>query len=252
MINHLTDTAEHRAIAQGKGRWGDPDFPKIGWEFIGVTDKQNLTGRCEACGAAIRYVQHLTHVLEDYVLDAGCVCAGYLTEDAEQALTRHKAAARAAKAVRDTARRAEKQRVLDEASAEAHRVRDAARQEEVARMATIASDCATYTSRIQTEIDSDQAEEAYQLDPENWAALDWRRTGRLYWEATYWVHLHCRPTDDRITYVVKWSYDKATWSVRFSTVNGGWSYKKAYFGTSFAARRYVEQLLRPSLETELN
>lgn len=76
MINHLTDTAEHRAIAQGKGRWGDPDFPKIGWEFIGITDMKSLTGRCEACGAPIRYIQHLTHVLEDYVLNAGCVCAG--------------------------------------------------------------------------------------------------------------------------------------------------------------------------------
>ena len=92
------------------------------------------------CNTPIRYVQHLTHLIEDDI-ETGCVCSGYLTGELDRAVERHTAfvkdarndAARAKTAAKKAAKeaaRAEKQRIKDEEDAEAKRIKDEAQRAE--------------------------------------------------------------------------------------------------------------------------
>lgn len=58
-----------------------PGMPRKGWIYEGCTDLKSLSGSCEACGTAIRYVHTLSHPAEDLMIEVGCVCAEHLCED---------------------------------------------------------------------------------------------------------------------------------------------------------------------------
>nr|WP_281722813.1 hypothetical protein [Nitrosomonas nitrosa] len=52
--------------------------PKFGWEFAGWEDLENLSGTCDCCGAAIRYVFCVSH--ESWgVMEVGEICCDNLT-----------------------------------------------------------------------------------------------------------------------------------------------------------------------------
>lgn len=68
--------------------WNREDVPKTGWVCTGVTDLGEPVGVCEMCGhQIIRYVHHMFH--PDYgSLGVGCICAGKMEGDIEQAKKR--------------------------------------------------------------------------------------------------------------------------------------------------------------------
>src|SRR5690606_22099214 len=73
---------EARSIALGKGAWGDPEFPRSGWDCIAIVDMLEETVKCEACqSTTIRFAHVLTHPQSKRHLKVGCVCAGYLLGD---------------------------------------------------------------------------------------------------------------------------------------------------------------------------
>lgn len=139
----LDTRSEREAIDKKEGLWGDPSSPKTGWEYVGIRDLGEPTGKCEACGTLIRFVQTLYHPEAVGYVDAGCVCAGRLTGDPETAARRdrdmqtkaRKAAER--KKAEDTQREAEEKAALEllwvdaleETPANAARRRLAAEQE---------------------------------------------------------------------------------------------------------------------------
>lgn len=59
--------------------WGG-GFPRRGWTSHLVQDLGDLSGSCEACGTAIRYVHHLSHPAHAGKA-VGVECAGELTGD---------------------------------------------------------------------------------------------------------------------------------------------------------------------------
>ncbi len=68
--------------------WNRPDFPKTRWFCSGVTDLGAPSAVCELCGhQVIRYVHHM-HNPDYSSLDVGCVCAGKLEGNIEQARQR--------------------------------------------------------------------------------------------------------------------------------------------------------------------
>lgn len=68
--------------------WKRDDVPKSGWMCVGITDLGEPTGVCEMCGhQIIRYVHHMIHPLYR-PLGVGCVCAGKMEGDIEQARER--------------------------------------------------------------------------------------------------------------------------------------------------------------------
>ena len=72
--------------------WNDPDFPKIGWVYTGITDLGSPSGICQMCGfQIIRYVHHMYHMETGRQLDCGCVCAGKLEGDIDKARKREAA-----------------------------------------------------------------------------------------------------------------------------------------------------------------
>lgn len=86
----MSTTAGHRAprsnegksIAAGRGRWGDPTFPKSGWQNLAVLDLGAPCLRCEACQSTrVRFVHLITHPEIFGQYRVGCICAGNLTGD---------------------------------------------------------------------------------------------------------------------------------------------------------------------------
>jgi len=81
----MAGRSEQALIARGAGKWGDPTFPKEGWEFVREQDRGVQDFVCEMCEyKVIRNVQHLCHP-SGLRLAAGCICAGHLTGDLEAA-----------------------------------------------------------------------------------------------------------------------------------------------------------------------
>ena len=70
--------------------WKRDDVPKTGWVCTGITDLGEPVGVCEMCGhQIIRYVHHMSH--PDFCgLDVGCICAGKMEGNIEQAKKREK------------------------------------------------------------------------------------------------------------------------------------------------------------------
>ena len=68
--------------------WKRDDVPKTGWVCTGVTDLGEPVGVCEMCGhQIIRYVHHMYH--PDFgSLGVGCICAGKMEGNIEQAKKR--------------------------------------------------------------------------------------------------------------------------------------------------------------------
>ena len=68
--------------------WKREDVPKSGWVCTGVTDLGAPVGVCEMCGhQIIRYVHHMQH--PNYrSLNVGCICAGKMEGNIEQAKKR--------------------------------------------------------------------------------------------------------------------------------------------------------------------
>ena len=68
--------------------WKQEDVPKSGWVCTGVTDLGAPVGVCEMCGhQIIRYVHHMQH--PNYrSLNVGCICAGKMEGNIEQAKKR--------------------------------------------------------------------------------------------------------------------------------------------------------------------
>ncbi len=68
--------------------WKRDDVPKTGWVCTGVTDLGEPVGVCEMCGhQIIRYVHHMYHP-NFGSLDVGCICAGKMEGNIEQAKKR--------------------------------------------------------------------------------------------------------------------------------------------------------------------
>lgn len=71
--------------------WNNPEFPKCDWKHVDVIDIADgdpdaPLHTCEACGREdVRYVHQLEHKLWHEVIEVGCICAGKLTGDIEQA-----------------------------------------------------------------------------------------------------------------------------------------------------------------------
>lgn len=74
-----------------KNLWDDPGFPKRDWKHVDVIDVAEGNPdaplhTCEACGREdVRYVHQLEHNLWDEIIEVGCICAGKLTGDIEEA-----------------------------------------------------------------------------------------------------------------------------------------------------------------------
>lgn len=74
-----------------KNLWDDPGFPKRDWKHVDVIDVAESNPdaplhNCEACGREdVRYVHQLEHNLWDEIIEVGCICAGNLTGDIEEA-----------------------------------------------------------------------------------------------------------------------------------------------------------------------
>lgn len=75
-------------LAEYDNLWRREDVPKTGRVCTGITDLGGPTGVCEMCGhQIIRYVHHMYH--PDYrSLGVGCVCAGKMEGNIEQARKR--------------------------------------------------------------------------------------------------------------------------------------------------------------------
>lgn len=68
--------------------WKRDDVPKTGWICTGVTDLGEPVGVCEMCGhQIIRFVHHMYHP-NFGSLDVGCICAGKMEGNIEQAKKR--------------------------------------------------------------------------------------------------------------------------------------------------------------------
>ena len=68
--------------------WKRDDVPKSGWVCTGITDLGEPVGVCEMCGhQIIRYVHHMVHP-NFRSLGVGCVCAGKMEGNIEQAKKR--------------------------------------------------------------------------------------------------------------------------------------------------------------------
>lgn len=68
--------------------WKRSDVPHTGWSCTGITDLGEPSGICQMCGyQIIRYVHHMEH--PQYApLDAGCICAGKMEGNIENAKRR--------------------------------------------------------------------------------------------------------------------------------------------------------------------
>ncbi|MCR5652951.1 MAG: UvrD-helicase domain-containing protein [Ruminococcus sp.] len=77
-----------RKLADTPNLWKRDDVPHSGWTCVGVSDLGAPVGVCEMCGyQIIRYVHHMTH--PSYrPLDVGCICAGKMEGNLEQAIKR--------------------------------------------------------------------------------------------------------------------------------------------------------------------
>lgn len=53
--------------------------PKIGWDYIGEEDLEDLSGTCEYCGTQIRYVFHISHPKAGF-MSVGTLCCDNLTD----------------------------------------------------------------------------------------------------------------------------------------------------------------------------
>ena len=68
--------------------WKRDDVPKTGWVCTGITDLGEPVGVCEMCGhQIIRYVHHMYHP-NFGSLGVGCICAGKMEGNIEQAKKR--------------------------------------------------------------------------------------------------------------------------------------------------------------------
>ena len=67
------------------GKWRRKDVPNHGWICVGIEDTGALCNTCEMCeSASIRYVHWMEHA-EYTTLGVGCVCAGKMEGDHENA-----------------------------------------------------------------------------------------------------------------------------------------------------------------------
>ena len=75
-------------LSEYENLWKRNDVPKEGWVCVGVTDLGAPVGVCEMCGhQIIRYVHHMQHP-QYRSLGVGCICAGKMEGDIEQAKQR--------------------------------------------------------------------------------------------------------------------------------------------------------------------
>lgn len=69
--------------------WKRDDVPHSGWECVGVEDLGAPVGICEMCGyQIIRYAHHMEHKDYPRPLVCGCVCAGKMEGNVEEAKRR--------------------------------------------------------------------------------------------------------------------------------------------------------------------
>ena len=75
-------------------KWNDPSVPKRGWKCDDVEDLG--AGKYQTCAmcdrAHIRFVHLMAHPDHDGMIEAGCVCAGYMEGDHEAPELREKRA----------------------------------------------------------------------------------------------------------------------------------------------------------------
>ncbi len=81
---------EGKEAPKYRNLWDDPDFPKWGWECIGMTDHGEERIICGLCGQQnVRYAHHMRHP-QYGELTAGCTCAGKMECDFERARQRER------------------------------------------------------------------------------------------------------------------------------------------------------------------
>ncbi len=71
------------------GKWSKEGVPHKGWVCFDIEDLGDPLQTCEMCEVqTIRYVHYMEHSDYDENLEVGCVCAGHMEEDYEQAKAR--------------------------------------------------------------------------------------------------------------------------------------------------------------------
>lgn len=82
------NTAKTPNLSEYENLWNRDGVPKKGWVCDGVTDLGAPAGVCQMCGRQIiRYVHHMQHP-QYHALGVGCICAGKMEGDIEQAKRR--------------------------------------------------------------------------------------------------------------------------------------------------------------------
>ena len=76
---------------QASGLWNDPDVPKTGWCCVGISDLGKPSKLCNMCeSATIRYAHHMKHPEYKRMLTVGCICAGKMEGNEQEAISREK------------------------------------------------------------------------------------------------------------------------------------------------------------------
>lgn len=68
----------------GRGLWGKPEVPKTGWICAGMEDLGEPALICGMClSSTVRYVHYMSHAEYNtgHLVAAGCICAGYMSQD---------------------------------------------------------------------------------------------------------------------------------------------------------------------------
>jgi len=71
------------------GQWGNPNIPHSGWECIDVRDLGKPSMTCHMCEREIiRYVHYMMHPKYRNILQVGCICAGKMEGNSQNAKER--------------------------------------------------------------------------------------------------------------------------------------------------------------------
>ncbi|MDR0312508.1 MAG: hypothetical protein LBI14_02830, partial [Treponema sp.] len=71
------------------GKWENPDVPQSGWECIDIEDLSAPAMTCQMCEhEKIRYAHYMRHSNYQNVLVVGCICAGNMEGNIEEAKKR--------------------------------------------------------------------------------------------------------------------------------------------------------------------
>ncbi len=80
---------EEEQVSHRRGKWSQEGVPHKGWTCTDIEDLGEPLQICEMCESQeIRYVHHMKNAAYSGVLSVGCICAGHLEGDIENAKKR--------------------------------------------------------------------------------------------------------------------------------------------------------------------